>query len=105
MTIVWFIVLFAIFNLLGGWIGYQKAGSRASLIAGTTAGILLLVCAVGLAHHSRAAAIGALLIAAALGGRFTGTWIKTRRLMPDLLTVLFSLMTLVAVGRLLLAGL
>ena len=105
MTIVWFVVLFAIFNLLGGWIGYQKAGSRASLIAGTAAGVLLLLCAYGLAQHNRAAAIGTLLISAALGGRFTSTWAKTRRLMPDLLMVLFSLMTLVAVGRLLLAGL
>ena len=104
MAVVWFLVLFAVFNLLGGWIGYRKAGSRASLIAGTAAGVLLLVCAVGLAQHSRAAAIGALLIAVALGGRFTGTWVKTRRMMPDLLMVLFSLMTLVAVGRLLLTG-
>ena len=103
MAVVWFLVLFAAFNLLGGWIGYRKAGSRASLIAGTVAGIVLLVCAYGMTQHSRAAAIGALLVSAVLGARFAGTWIKARRMMPDLLMVLFSLMTLVVVWRLLLA--
>ncbi len=91
------------FSLVGGLIGYLKAKSQASLVAGSVSGVLLLVCSYGVAHGSRAAAVGALLIALALGGRFLGTWRRTHRAMPDLLMVLFSLATVVTVGARLLS--
>ena len=91
------------FSLIGGVIGYLKAKSQASLVAGSVSGALLLVCAYGIQHGSRAAAVGALLIALALGGRFFSTWRRTHRLMPDLLMVLLSLATVAAVGMRLVA--
>ena len=95
--------LYGLFSLVGGAIGYVKAGSRASLAAGSASGLLLLLCAFGIQQGRVAAAIGSLAIALALGGRFIGTWRRTRRLMPDLLMILLSLSTVAAVGRWLLA--
>ena len=90
--------LYGAFSLVGGVIGYLKAKSRASLVAGSVSGIVLLVCAAGLRDGNRNAAIGSLLVALALGGRFAGTWRRNHRVMPDLLMVLLSLATLVTVG-------
>ena len=92
------VAIYGAFSLVGGVIGYVRAKSRASLIAGSVSGILLLVCAYGLLHASRAAAIGALVIALLLGGRFAGTWRRNHRVMPDLLMILLSLATLLAIG-------
>ena len=92
------VFLFGIFNLLGGWIGYIKAGSKASLIAGSLAGVVLLGCAYGLRHGSPWAMLVSLVVSILLGGRFLGTWLKNRRVMPDLLMILLSLATIVAVG-------
>ena len=95
--------LYGAFSLLGGVIGYVKAKSQASLVAGSVSGTLLLVCAYGIHQGNRAAAVSTLLIALALGGRFASTWRRTHRVMPDLGMVLFSLATLAAVGVHLLA--
>ena len=83
-------------SLVGGVIGYAKAKSTASLIAGSVSGIVLLACAYGLMHGSRAAAIVSTVTALALGGRFFGVWIRKRRVMPDLIMVCGALIVLVS---------
>ena len=90
--------LYGVISLAGGLIGYVKAKSTASLIAGSLAGIVLLVCAVGIARGSHTAALGSAVVALLLGGRFVGTWIRRRRVMPDLLMVGGALAVLIAVG-------
>ena len=92
------VAVFGLFSLIGGFIGYTKAGSRASLIAGSLSGIVLLLCAYGIWKGNTYAAVASLLVAVLLGGRFLVTWIKNRRVMPDLLMVLLSLTTLLAVA-------
>lgn len=98
------VFLFGIFNLVGGWIGYVKAGSKASAVAGSLAGLVLLACAYGLRHGSPWAMIVSLVVSILLGGRFSGTWLKNRRVMPDLLMMLLSLATIAAVGMKFLRG-
>ena len=93
---------YGVFSLVGGMIGYLKAHSTASLLAGSVSGVLLLLCAYGIGQGSRLAALGSLIIAIALGARFVGTWRQKRRVMPDLLMVLFSAATLLAAGSMLL---
>lgn len=91
------VAAYGIWSLVGGAIGYVKAKSVPSLVAGSVSGALLLVCAYGIAQGSRLSALGSLVIALALGARFVGTWLKKRRLMPDLLMILFSAATVLAV--------
>ncbi len=89
---------YGVLTIAGGVIGYLKAKSTASLIAGSVAGSLLLICAYGITHGHLLATIGSSVIALLLGGRFFGTWRRTHRIMPDLVMVLCSLATLAAVG-------
>ncbi len=96
------VAVYGVFSLVGGTIGYLKAKSLASLIAGSLSGALLLLCAYGIGQESRIALLGSLVIAFALGARFFGTWLKKHRVMPDLLMVLLSTATLLAAGAVLL---
>ena len=98
------VLIYGMFNVVGGLIGYLKAKSTASLMAGSIAGLVLLGCAYALSHGSQAAAIASLIVALALGTRFAMTWRRTHRVMPDLIMVALSLVTLLAVGWTLLAG-
>ncbi len=92
------VMVYGVVTIAGGVIGYLKAKSTASLIAGSVAGSLLLVCAYRIAQGNLLATIGSSAIALLLGGRFFGTWRRTHRIMPDLVMVLCSVTTLVAVG-------
>lgn len=89
---------YAIFCLVGGVIGYFKAGSRASLIAGIVSMTLLSVGAYGIDQGSRNAVILCFAVAFLLGARFLGTWFKKRKLMPDLVMVLFSAAAMTMTG-------
>ncbi len=97
-----FVLLFGVFTLIGGVMGYVQAGSMASIVAGSVSGILLLVCAAGIYRGNRIAAIGALVISLLLGGRFLMTLVKNFKVMPDFLMVLFSLATILVVIQFLL---
>ena len=92
------VAAYGLFSLVGGIIGYVKAKSTASLIAGFLSGLMLIASAYGIAQGVGAAYLISLIIAILLGGRFLATWFKTHRIMPDLLVVLFSLATLIVVG-------
>ena len=92
------IAAYGAFSLIGGIIGYLKAKSFASLIAGVISGVLLILCAGGMGKDSQAALLASAGIALLLGARFTGTWLRRRRVMPDLLMVRFSAAALIADG-------
>lgn len=95
-----FTALYGFFLAVGGVIGYRKARSTASLWAGAGAGLVLLICASLMDTPARGtpAAVATVLIAAALGWRFFGAWRRRRRVMPELLTMLFSFVTVVIVA-------
>ena len=90
---------FGLFSMAGGVIGFVKAQSRPSLIAGLISGMLLLGAA-ALAHAGRAAgpalAAGVSLL---LGAKFFMSWRVKRRFMPDLLMLGFSAATLAAAAK------
>ena len=94
---VWVVGVYGFVSLVGGVVGYVKAKSTASLVAGSVAGALLLWCAAGLQQGNRTAGFLSLAIALLLGGRFFLSWRRTERLMPDLIMVILSLATLAAV--------
>lgn len=76
--------VFGVITVGGGVMGYVKAESRASLIAGGISGLLLIVSA-GLIGFTtaRAGAAPALAISLALGARFVPAYLETRRSMPQ----------------------
>lgn len=89
------VVAYGLFCIIGGIIGYVKAKSRASFIAGSVAGMVLLVSAFGITQDHFVARVAVGVTAFLLGIRFLRTWLKTRRLVPDLLMIVFSLVTLI----------
>jgi uncharacterized membrane protein (UPF0136 family) len=87
--------IYALLLAVGGIIGYTKAGSRPSLIAGLTSAVAALI-AMGLSYQNATlgmslAAILALLLAAFFGYRFLA---KTRKFMPAGLLAAVSLVIL-----------
>ena len=96
-TKIYFIV-FGLLTIVGGVIGYVKAGSTASIIAGSIAGVLLLIAA-WLLPGSPVVGLGlAIVISLALAGQFVPKFIKTGHVMPaGLMSVLSVIGIVVAV--------
>src|SRR5947207_7334544 len=77
-----YFIIFGLLTIVGGVIGYVKAGSTASIIAGSISGVLLLLAAFLLPQQFAVALIIALLVSIVLAGRFVPAFIKTGKVMP-----------------------
>ncbi len=91
------VIVYALFCGIGGFIGFKKANSKASLIAGSVSELLLFLCAAGIYAGYRFALIATILIAAALAGRFVKTYQEKQRVMPDLMMVILSAIVILVV--------
>jgi uncharacterized membrane protein (UPF0136 family) len=95
-----YFIVFGLLTIVGGVIGYAKAGSTASIIAGSISGVLLLVAAFLLPQHLALGLAVAALISIALAGRFIPAFLKTGHLMPaglmSVLSVIGIIMAIVA---------
>lgn len=79
-----FFLVFGLLSIAGGLLGWKKAGSKASLIAGGIAGALLLISAASVFSGEikvglTAGGVTALLLA----GRFVPAFLKTKKWMPQ----------------------
>ena len=93
-----YFIIFGLFTIIGGVMGYAKAGSMASIIAGSICGILLLVSAYLLPTNVALGLGLAVLVSFALAGRFVPAFIKTGHVMPaGLMSVLSVIGIIVAV--------
>jgi uncharacterized membrane protein (UPF0136 family) len=85
---------------VGGVMGYVKAGSTASIIAGSISGILLLLAAFLLPGNLTVGLVLAAVVSLALAGRFIPAFIKTGSIMPaglmSVLSVIGLIMAIVA---------
>ncbi len=79
-----FYVLFGLLCGVGGFIGFKKAGSKASLIAGTASGLVVLVAALllGTGFLDWGYRLGG-LVSLLLLGRFFPAFLKTKKWMPQ----------------------
>jgi uncharacterized membrane protein (UPF0136 family) len=78
-----FFFAFGAFSIFGGVMGFVRAKSRASLIAGGVSGAFLIVSAYLMTTaNARAGLLLALLLSVALAGRFVPGFIKSRKVMP-----------------------
>jgi len=62
--------LYGLTSLVGGIIGFVKAGSVPSIVAGGISGLLLLGCAAAMSSYPKASLITSLVVAVALIGNF-----------------------------------
>lgn len=95
-----YFIIFGVLTIAGGIIGFVKAGSTASIIAGSIAGILLLVGAFLLPAHAVAGLAIVFIVSLLLAGRFVPIFIKTGHAMPagmmSILSVIGIITALVA---------
>lgn len=93
-----YFIIFGLLTIVGGVMGYVKAGSTASIVAGSISGILLLVAAYLLPAHLAVGLAVAAVVSIALAGRFVPAFIKTGHVMPaGLMSVLSVIGVIVAI--------
>jgi uncharacterized membrane protein (UPF0136 family) len=90
--------LFGVASIAGGALGFKKAGSKASLIAGGISGLLLLIAAGLVVSGSVSTGLGlGIVTSLLLAGRFVPAYLKTKKPMPQgMMAVLSVISALVA---------
>src|SRR5437867_11939491 len=77
-----YFTVFGVLTIAGGIIGYVKAGSVASIVAGPVTGVLLLVAAYLLPEHRAAGLATAFIISLLLAAQFVPKFLRAGRQMP-----------------------
>ena len=90
-----YFIVFGLLTIVGGYLGYARAGSTASLIAGTIAGLLLAAGGWLLRPDAVPIILGLALVSGVLLFRFGGAFLKTQALMPAGLMSALSLIGLI----------
>jgi len=86
-----YFIIFGLLTIVGGVIGYVKAGSTASIVAGSISGIALIVAAYLLPGNVAFGLIIAGVVSVALAGKFIPDFMKTGKVMPAGLMAILSL--------------
>ena len=90
--------LFGAFVVFGGVMGYVKASSKASLIAGSITGGLLLLSAFLITQDLTAGKILGIVVSLVLLSQFGPSLRKKFKVMPNLLIVVLGLLTVIALA-------
>jgi uncharacterized membrane protein (UPF0136 family) len=95
-----YFLVFGVLTIVGGIIGYVKAGSLPSIIAGAITGVLLLVAGFLLPEHRAAGIATAFVVSFVLAAQFVPKFIRTGKMMPagmmSILSVIGLIMAIVA---------
>ena len=98
-TKVYFII-FGALTIIGGIIGYVKAGSIPSIVAGAITGLFLLIAAFLLPEHRAVGLATAFFVSVLLAGYFAPKFLRTHAFMPagmmSILSVIGIVVALVA---------
>jgi uncharacterized membrane protein (UPF0136 family) len=92
-----YFLIFGALTIVGGVIGYVKAGSVPSIIAGAITGILLLIAGYILPEHRAAGLVTAFVVSLLLTGQFVPKLIRTGKVMPAGLMSILSVIGIVVV--------
>jgi uncharacterized membrane protein (UPF0136 family) len=90
-----YFIVFGALTIMGGIVGYVKAGSVASIIAGSITGVLLLVAAFLLPEHRVVGLATALVISLLLAAQFVPKFFGTGRVMPAGIMSLLSVIGII----------
>jgi uncharacterized membrane protein (UPF0136 family) len=93
-TKIYFLV-FGALTIIGGVIGYVKAGSLPSIIAGSITGVLLLVAGALLPEHRAIGLATGFFVSLLLAAQFVPKFIRTYKAMPAGMMSILSLIGLV----------
>src|SRR5437879_13065538 len=77
-----YFIVFGVLTLAGGILGYVKAGSLPSIIAGSITGVLLLVAASLLPEHRAIGLATGFVISLLLAAQFIPKFIRTGKALP-----------------------
>ena len=77
-----YFIIFGILTIAGGVIGYVKAGSVPSVVAGSITGVLLLVAAFLLPEHRAVGLATAFIVSLLLAAQFVPKFVRSGRVMP-----------------------
>jgi uncharacterized membrane protein (UPF0136 family) len=87
--------IFGALTIAGGIVGYLKAGSVASIIAGSISGLLLLVAAFVLPQYRVPGLVLGLIVSLLLAAQFFPKFFRTGKVMPAGLMALLSLLGII----------
>src|SRR5437868_15469316 len=91
-----YFIVFGVLTIVGGVVGYVKADSVASIIAGAITGILLLVAAFLLPEHRAIGLATAFIISLLLAAQFAPKLLRTGRVMPAGMMSILSVIGVIA---------
>jgi uncharacterized membrane protein (UPF0136 family) len=91
-----YFIVFGVLTIIGGIVGYTKAGSVASIIAGSITGVLLLVAAFLLPEHRMVGLATALIVSLLLAAQFLPKFLRTGRMMPAGMMSILSVIGIIA---------
>ncbi len=86
-------VVYIVLLVVGGLIGFLKAGSKVSLISSVVSAVVLALCVFGPVPHGTEAAI---VVQVLLVGMFVARYAKTKKFMPSGLLVVLTVLAIVA---------
>jgi uncharacterized membrane protein (UPF0136 family) len=91
-----YFIVFGLLTIAGGIVGYVKAGSVPSIIAGAITGVLLLVAAFLLPEHQALGLGTALIVSLLLAGYFIRKYLQTGTVMPAGIMSVLSVIGIIA---------
>lgn len=93
-----YFLVFGILTIAGGIIGYVKAGSTPSIIAGSITGVLLLVGGWLIPEHRAAGLLAGVIVSLLLALQFVPKFIRTGKAMPaGMMSILSAIGLVVAI--------
>jgi len=88
-------LVFAILTIFGGIMGYVKARSIASIVAGGVSGVILIAASLLLPEHPLKAEVPALCVSVLLAGKFVPDFVHKKAFVPGGLMAVLSLASVV----------
>ncbi|HST30265.1 MAG TPA: TMEM14 family protein [Chthoniobacterales bacterium] len=93
-TSIYFLI-FGVLTIIGGVIGYVKAGSLPSIIAGTITGVCLLIAGWILPANRTTGLVIGLIVSLLLAAQFLPKFLRTKSVMP---AGLMSILSVIGIG-------